>query len=152
VDRKAIATARRGMKHISKNDIREFILNSLLSNTVMSKIHGHDLPIIVRKVRDMRFNGNIICKKAWYKTHKIPQSTFYKYQLYFQHGYIKSIHGNTNTCKECAHTIEAIEILHRIIMHNLNFSPNQTHQVEEDGRYSSLRLFPLTYTHISLLK
>jgi hypothetical protein len=63
VDSKTIAVARRGMEHINKNGIREFVLNSLLSNTVMSKTHGHGLPPIVRKVMDMRFNGNIICKK-----------------------------------------------------------------------------------------
>ena len=83
VDRKSIAVARRSMEHINKNGIREFFLNSLLSNVVMSKSHGHGLSPIVRKVKDIRFNGNIICKKAWYKIHKIPQSTFYKYQHYF---------------------------------------------------------------------
>jgi hypothetical protein len=83
VDRKAIAVAIRSMEHINKNGIREFVLNSLLSNAVMSKSHGHGLSPIVRKVKDMRFNGNIICKKAWYKIHKIPQITFYKYQHYF---------------------------------------------------------------------
>ena len=64
VDRKAIAVTRRSMEHINKNGIREFVLNSLLSNAVMSKSHGHGLSPIVRKVKDMRFNGNIICKKA----------------------------------------------------------------------------------------
>lgn len=52
VDRKAIAVARRGMKHKNKNRIREFVLNSLLSNTFMSKSHGHGLPPIIRKVKD----------------------------------------------------------------------------------------------------
>ena len=94
-----------------------------MSNTVMSK--GHGLPSIARNVKDMRFNGNIICKKAWYKIHKIPQSTFYNCQQYFQHGHIKAIHGNTNTCKARAHT--SIEILHKIVMDNSDFSPNQTH-------------------------
>ena len=78
--------------------------------------HGHGLPPIARNVKDMRFNGNIICKKAWYKIHKIPQSTFYNYQYYFQHGQIKAIHGNTNTCKARAHIVVAIEILHKIVM------------------------------------
>ena len=76
VDRKAIATTRKGMEEINKNGIREFVFNSLLSNTSMSKSHGHGLPHIVRKVKDMRFNGNIICKKAWFEIHKIPQITF----------------------------------------------------------------------------
>jgi hypothetical protein len=151
VDRKAIAVARRSMEHINKNGIREFVLNSLLSNTVMSKSHGHGLSPIVRKVKDMRFNGNIICKKAWYKIHKIPQSTFYKYQHYFQHGHIKAIHGNTNTCKARAHTVAAIEILHKIVMDNSDYSPNQTRQVEKDGRSAPLRLLPSTYTQSSLL-
>jgi len=100
----------------------------------------------------MRFNGNIICKKAWYKIHKIPQSTFYNYQHYFQHVKIKAIHGNTNTCKARAHTVAAIKILHKIAMDNSDFSPNQTHQVEEDGTSAPLRLLPLTYTQKSLLK
>ena len=77
MDRKSIAGARRDMIQINKNGIREFALNSLMSNTVMSK--GHGLPPIARNVKDMRLNGNIICKKAWYKIHKIPQSTFYNY-------------------------------------------------------------------------
>jgi hypothetical protein len=72
VDKKAIAVARRAMEHINKNGIREFVLNSLLSNIVVSESHGHGLPPIVRKVKDMIFNWNIICKKAWYKIHKIP--------------------------------------------------------------------------------
>ena len=55
------------MEHINKNGIQEFVLNSLISNVAMSKIHGHGLSPIVRKLKDMRFNGNIICKKAWYK-------------------------------------------------------------------------------------
>jgi hypothetical protein len=154
VDRKAIAGARRGMRQINKNGIREFVLNSLMSNTVMSKGHGHGhgLPPIARNVKDMRFNGNIICKKAWYKIHKIPQSTFYNYQHYFQHGQIKAIHGNTNTCKARAHTVAAIEILHKIVMDNSDFSPNQTRQVEEDGTSAPLRLLPSTYTQNSLLK
>jgi hypothetical protein len=139
------------MEHINKNGIREFVLNSLLSNAVMSKSHGHGLSPIVRKVKDMRFNGNIICKKAWYKIHKIPQSTFYKYQHYFQHGHIKAIHGNTNTCKARAHTVAAIEILHKIVMDNSDYSPNQTRQVEKDGRSAPLRLLPSTYTQSSLL-
>jgi hypothetical protein len=63
MDRKAIAIAR-SMEHINKNGVREFVLNSLLSYAVMSKSHGHGLRPIVRKVKDMRFNGNIICKKA----------------------------------------------------------------------------------------
>jgi hypothetical protein len=151
VDRKAIAVARRSMEHINKNGIREFVLNSLLSNAVMSKSHGHGLSPIVRKVKDMRFNGNIICKKAWYKIHKIPQSTFYKYQHYFQHGHIKAIHGNTNTCKARPHTMAAIKILHKIVMDNSNYSPNQTRQVEKDGRSAPLRLLPSTYTQSSLL-
>jgi len=37
-------------------------------------------------------------------------------------------------------------------MDNSEFSPNQTRQVEEDGTYSPLRLFPSTYTQNSLLK
>ena len=65
------------MGQINKNGIREFFLNSLMSNIVISRSHGHGLPPISRNVKDMRFNGNIICKKAWYKIHKIPQSTFY---------------------------------------------------------------------------
>ena len=70
----------------------------------------------------MRFNGDIICKKSWYKIHNIPQSTFYTYQQ----GHVKGIHGNTNKCKACAHTVAAIEILHKIVIDNLCFSPNQT--------------------------
>ena len=35
VYRKAIADARKGMRQINKNSIREFVLNSLMSNTVM---------------------------------------------------------------------------------------------------------------------
>jgi len=35
VDRKAITGSRRGMRQTNKNDIREFLLNSLMSNTVM---------------------------------------------------------------------------------------------------------------------
>ena len=154
VDRKAIVGDRRGMRQINTNGIREFVLNSLMSNTVMSSGHGHGhgLPPIARNVKDMRFNGNIICKKAWYKIHKIPQSTFYNYQHYFQHGQIKAIHGNTNTCKARAHTVAAIEILHKIVMDNSDFSPNQTRQVEEDGTSAPLRLLPSTYTQNSLLK
>ena len=144
VDRKSIVDARRGMRQINTNGIREFVLNSLMSNTVMSK--GHGLPPIARNVKDMIFNGNIICKKAWYKIHKIPQSTFYNYQHYFQHGQNKAIHGNTNTCKARGHTVAAIEILHNIVMDNSDFSPNQTRQVEEDGTSAALRLLPSTYT------
>ena len=61
-----------GVWNTNKNGIREFVLNSLLSNIVASESHGHGLPPIVRKVKDMIFNWNIICKKAWYKIHKIP--------------------------------------------------------------------------------
>ena len=46
----------------------------------------------------------------------------------------------------------AIEILHKIVVDNSDFSPNQTRQVEEDGTYSPLRLLPSTYTQNSLLK
>ena len=84
------------MEQMNENGIREFVLNSLCSSTIMSKIHGHGLPPIVRKVKDMIFNENIICKKAWYKIHKIPQRTFYNYQHSFHHGHIKAIHGNTS--------------------------------------------------------
>jgi hypothetical protein len=76
VDRKAIEVAIRGMEHINKNGIRKFVLNSLLSNAFMLEIQGHCLPPIVRKLKEMRFNGNIICNKLWYKIHKIPQRTF----------------------------------------------------------------------------
>ena len=55
----------KGYETLEKNGIREFVLNSLLSNTIMSKSHGHGLPPTARKVKDMRFNGDIICKKAW---------------------------------------------------------------------------------------
>jgi hypothetical protein len=48
--------------------------------------------------------------------------------------------------------VAAIEILHKIVMDNPDFSPNQTHQVEEDGKSAPLRLLPLTYTKNSLLK
>ena len=74
----------------------------------------------------MRFNGDIICKKAWYKIHYIPQSTFYTYQNNFQQGHVKGIHGNTNKYKAHAHTVASIEILHKIVIDNLCFSPNQT--------------------------
>ena len=46
----------------------------------------------------------------------------------------------------------AIEILHKIVMDNSDFSPNQTCQVEEDGTSAPLRLLPSTYTQSSLLK
>ena len=78
----------------------------------------------------MRFNGDIICNKAWYKIHNIPQSTFYNYQHNFQQGHVKGIHGNTNKCKPRAHTVAAIEILQKIVMDNSYFSSNQTRQVE----------------------
>ena len=71
MDRKAIVDSRRGMKQISKNGIREFVLNSFHSNTIMSNSRGHGLSPIVRKKKDMRFNESIICKKARYKIHKI---------------------------------------------------------------------------------
>ena len=96
------------MEEMNENGIREFVLNSLSLNTIMSNSHGHGLPPIVRKVKDMRFDGNIICKKAWYKIHKIPQRTFYNFQQYFQHGHIKAINGNTNKCKALPHTMESI--------------------------------------------
>jgi hypothetical protein len=83
VDRKAIAIARRGMEHINKNGVIEFFLHSLLSNEVMSEIHGGGLAPIVIKVKEMRYNVSIICTKAWYMIHKIPQRTFYNYQHYF---------------------------------------------------------------------
>ena len=130
MDRKAIADARRGMKHISKNGIREFVLNSFNSNTIMSNSRGHGLPPIVRELKDMIFNRNSICKISWYKIHKIPQRTFYNYQHCFHHGHIKAIHGNTSKCKAHPHTVEAIEILHKLFMDNSYFSPNQTCQVE----------------------
>ena len=115
---KAIAGARRGMRQVNKNGISEFFLNSLMSNLIMSRNHGHGLPPIARNVKDMRFNGNIICKKTWYKIHNIPQSTFYNYQRYFRNGQIKAIHGNTNTCKAQAHIMASIEIFHKIVMDN----------------------------------
>ena len=80
VDRKAIAGARRDMRQITKNGIREFVLNSLMSNTIMSKGHGHGLPPITRNVKDIRFNGNIICRKhgiryiKFLKAHSITTS------------------------------------------------------------------------------
>ena len=80
------------------------------------------------------------------------QSTFYNYHQYFQPGHIKAIHGNTNKFKAHPHTMATIEILHRIVMDNSDFSPNQTRQVEEDGTSTPLRLFPSTYTQSSLLK
>ena len=64
----------------------------------------------------------------------------------------KGIHGNTNKCKPRAHTVAAIEILHKIVMDNSDFSPNQTWQVEEDGMSAPLRLLPSTYTKSYLLK
>ena len=64
----------------------------------------------------------------------------------------KEFTGNINKCKACAHTMAAIEILHKIVMDNSNFSPNQTQQVEEDGTSAPLRLMPSTYTQSSLLK
>jgi hypothetical protein len=102
-------------------------------------------------VKNMIFNGNNICKKAWYMIHKIPQRTFDKYKHYLQHGHNKVIHGNTNTCKSRAHIVASIEILHKIVMDNLDYSPNQTHQVEKDGRSTPLILFPSTYTQSSFL-
>ena len=48
--------------------------------------------------------------------------------------------------------MEAIEILHKIVMDNSDFSANQTRQVEEDGISAPLRLLPSTYTQNSLLK
>ena len=96
------------------------------ANTLMSKMHVHGVPPTVSKVKDMRFNGDIICKKAWYKIHNIPQITFYTYQHNFQQGHVKGIHGHTNKCKAHAHTVETIEILHRIVMDNSYFSSNQT--------------------------
>ncbi len=148
MDRNAIENARRDMEGKDKNGIREFVLNSLVSNTIMSKSHGHGLPPIIRKVKDMRFDGNVICKKAWYKIHKIPQSSFYSYQHNFEQGHMKSIHGNTNMCKARAHTMAAREILHKIVMDNSDFSPNQTRQVEADGTSSPLRLLPSPYTKL----
>ena len=56
-----------GVWNSLKNDIREFALNSLLSKTIMSKSNGHGLPPTVRNVKGVRFNGDIIFKKAWYK-------------------------------------------------------------------------------------
>jgi hypothetical protein len=79
MERKANVVTTRAMEHINNSVIREFVLNSILSNIVMSKSHGHGLLPIVNKVKDIRFNGNIICKKSWYKIHKIPQRTFYNY-------------------------------------------------------------------------
>ena len=38
--------------------------------------------------------------------------------------------GNTNKCKPRAHTMETIEILHKIVMDNSYFSLKQTQQVE----------------------
>ena len=61
------------------------------------------------------------------------------------------MNGNTNTCKSRAHTMEAIEILHGILMDNSNYSPNQKCQVEEDERYAPLVSFSSTYTQGSLL-
>jgi hypothetical protein len=46
----------------------------------------------------------------------------------------------------------AKEKMRRIIMNNLDFSPNQTHQYEEDVTSTPLRLLPLSYTQSSLLK
>jgi hypothetical protein len=47
--------------------------------------------------------------------------------------------------------MEAIEILHGILMDNSNYSPNQKCQVEEDERYAPLISFSSTYTQSSLL-
>ena len=43
-------------------------------------------------------------------------------------------------------------VKHKIVMDDLDFSPNQTRQVEEDGTVAPLRLLPSTYTQNSLLK
>ena len=83
MDRKTTVGARRGMRQINKNGIREFVLNSLIVNTIMSKVHG--IPLIARNVKNKRLNENIICKKEWYNIHKIPQITFYNHQHYFNH-------------------------------------------------------------------
>ena len=43
-------------------------------------------------------------------------------------------------------------MLHRFVMENSYLSPNQTHQVEEDGTSAPLIFLPSTYTQSSLLK
>ena len=48
--------------------------------------------------------------------------------------------------------LAAIEILHKIVMDNSYFSPNQTCQVEYDGTSAPLILLPSTHTQIYLLK
>ena len=55
------------------------------------------------------------------------------------------MNGNTNTCKSRVHNMEAIEILHGILMDNSNYSPNQKCQVEEDERYAPLISSPSNY-------
>ena len=70
--------------------------------------HGHKNIIM-----DLSRHPDIICKKAWYNIHNIPQSTFYTYQHNFQQGHVKGIHGNTNKCKPRAHTVAVIETLHK---------------------------------------
>jgi hypothetical protein len=47
--------------------------------------------------------------------------------------------------------MEAIEILHGILMDNSNYSPNQKCQVKEDERYSPLISSPSNYTQSYLL-
>jgi hypothetical protein len=47
--------------------------------------------------------------------------------------------------------VEAIETLRIIVRDNSDYSPNQTHQVEEDGRSAPLSSLPFIYTQSYLL-
>jgi hypothetical protein len=41
--------------------------------------------------------------------------------------------------------------IYLVSCNNSYYSPNQTHQVDKDGRYAPLRLFPYTYTQSCVL-
>jgi hypothetical protein len=47
--------------------------------------------------------------------------------------------------------VAAIETLRIIVMDNSDYSPNQTHQIEEDGRSAPLISLPFIYTQSYLL-
>ena len=49
VNKKVIVYSRMGMECINRNGIRDFVLNYLIWNAIMSKNHSHGLPPIVKK-------------------------------------------------------------------------------------------------------
>lgn len=101
---------------------------------------------------EFKLNGMVVCYRAWYEVHGIPNTSFYNHRKKFESGMRQHVHGNTGIMRRSLENSGmARALLQDFVDNNCERMPNKCRTMLDGSRETQM-VIPQTYKQVDILE